>query len=153
MHLYPIVKDKKHSRKIIDLLYKQYTKHGETYGFIDVVLVILDGSSRDMGTNYKLLNEVILPNFQTERVLIAINQADMGMKGRRWNYSTNTPEPKLQKWLEEKATSIQQRVKEATGVDIVKPIYYSAEYGYNIDRLLDMIIDHMPMEKRRLKYA
>lgn len=35
-----------------------------------------------MGTTYRLLNEVIVPNFQKERILVAINQADMAMKGR-----------------------------------------------------------------------
>ncbi|EOV4158493.1 GTPase family protein [Vibrio cholerae] len=74
--------DKVHSRSLVNLLYKGY---GEKYGFIDLVLVILDGSSRDMGTTYKLLNEIVVPNFQQSRILIAINQADIAMKGRGWN--------------------------------------------------------------------
>jgi predicted GTPase len=39
----------------------------------------------------------------------------------------------------------------ATGVKIIKPIYYSAEYNYNIDVLLDLLIDNIPKEKRILK--
>jgi predicted GTPase len=142
--------DKIHSKKIIDLLYKDYYIDNNQYGFIDVVLVVLDGGTRDMGTTYKLLNEVIIPNFQKKRVLIAINQADMAMKGRNWD-NNNRPNQKLIDFLDEKAISIQKRVKEATNIDIIKPISYSAKYSYNIDKLFDLIIDNMPKNKRTLK--
>ncbi len=111
------------------MLYKTYKNNGNTYGFIDLVLVIIEGSNRDMGTTYKLLNDIIIPNFQKERILVAINQADVAMKGRYWGYENNQPEPKLKNFLEDKAISIQKRVKEATGVEIIKPVYYSAEYN------------------------
>ena len=139
--------DKDHSRSLINLLYKDY---GEKNGFIDLVLVILDGSSRDMGTTYKLLNEVVVPNFQKERVLIAINQADIAMKGRGWSHREKKPEQSLIEFLERKSISIQERVFEATGIKIKRPVYYSAENNYNVDKLLDMLIDNMPNEKRKL---
>ena len=120
------------------------------HGFIDMVLVIIEGSNRDMGTNYKLLNEIIVPNFQKERIVVAVNQADMAMKGRYWDYTNNEPMEKLKDFLESQTISIQNRVKEATGVSIIKPIYYSAEYGYNIDVLLDLLVDNMPNKKRNL---
>ena len=140
-------KDKQHSKLLIDLLYKSY---GKNNGWIDLVLVIIEGSNRDMGTTYKLLNEVIVPNFQKDRILVAVNQADIAMKGRYWDYNTNRPMPKLKQFLEDKVDSIQKRVKEATGIDIIRPIYYSAEYNYNIDKLLDLLIDNMPTKKRDL---
>lgn len=140
-------KDKEHSKKLIDLLYKDY---GENHGFIDLVLVVIEGSGRDMGTIYKLLNDIIVPNFQRDRVLVAINQADIAMKGRHWDYRNNKPEQILLNFLEDKAVSIQKRVNESTGVKIKKPIYYSAEYDYNIEKLLDLLIDNMPREKRHL---
>lgn len=141
--------DKDHSRSLINLLYKDY---GEKNGFIDLVLVILDGSSRDMGTTYRLLNEVVVPNFQKDRILIAINQADIAMKGRGWNHRENKPEKLLIDFLESKSTSIQERVFEATGIKVKRPVYYSAEYNYNIDKLFDMLIDNMPNERRRLVF-
>ncbi|CAA6808382.1 MAG: GTPase Era [uncultured Thiotrichaceae bacterium] len=148
-----ISKDKQHSKKIISLLYKSYSSKDIKYGFIDIVLVIIEGSNRDMGTTYKLLNEVIVPNFQKSRILVAINQADVAMKGRNWNSKKKEPEEKLLKFLDDKALSIQKRVREATGVNIIKPIYYSAEYGYNLHKLLDFIIDNIPNKKRNLKVA
>lgn len=143
-------RDKEHSKNIIDLLYKDYQRNGKTYGFIDLVLVIIEGSNRDMGTTYKLLNEIIVPNFQKDRIFVAINQADVAMKGRYWDSDNKKPMGKLKSFLEEKADSIQRRVKEATGVNIIKPIYYSAEYDYNIDKLLDLFIDNMPTAKRNI---
>ena len=142
--------DIRHSKKIVDLLYKTYSLEGDRYGWIDTVVVILEGSSRDMGTNYRLLNEVIVPNFQKSRILVAINQADIAMKGRNWDCKENRPNDKLVDFLEEKVISIQKRVVEATGVKILKPIYYSAKYGYNVKELLDLVIDNIPNVRREL---
>lgn len=146
-----VKKDGKHAKNIIKLLYKSYSvnsNNNKQYGFIDMVLVIIDGSSKDMGTSYKLLNEVIIPNFQKKRILVAINQADMAMKGRYWNSKEGKPTEKLKEFLEDQVSSIKNRVKEATNVNIVKPIYYSAEYGYNVNVLIDLLIDNMPTKKR-----
>ena len=140
-----------HSKKLVDLLYKTYVLDEKEYGFIDSVLIIIEGSNRDMGTTYKLLNDIIVPNFQPERIIVAINQADVAMKGRHWDFSRNKPDDVLLKYLEEKTISIQNRVKEATGVAIKRPIYYSAQKGYNISKLFDLIIDNM-LESRRELY-
>ena len=120
------------------------------YGLVDLILVILDGSDRDMGTIYKLLNEVVVPNFQTDRILIAINQADVAMKGKHWDEEKNCPNAVLLEFLENKADSIQARIKEATGVQVTRPVYYSVEKEFHVNELLDMIIDHMPRERRKL---
>ncbi len=144
--------DKSHSKGIIDLLYKKYTdSENIDRGFIDLVLIILDGSSRDMGTTYRLINNLIVPNMQKNRILVAINQADIAMKGRNWDSVNNVPNNTLKEFLDEKAQSIVQRVQEATGVSIKLPIYYSAKKSYNIERLFDFIIDNLPNKRRNLK--
>lgn len=142
--------DKIHKKKIIDLLYKTYSIDENIYGFIDMVLVIIEGSNRDMGTTYQLLNEVVIPNIQSDRILVAINQADFAMKGRHWVQEKNVPDSELIAFLNNQADSIQKRVKEATGINIIKPIYYSAKFNYNIDKLLDLIINNMPSNPRKL---
>ena len=148
-----IANDENHKRKLVDLLYKTYSLDGNIYGWIDSAIVVLEGLNRDMGSTYTLLNEVIVPNIQADRILVVINQADMAMKGRHWNKETNRPDEVLVDFLERQALSIQNRVKEATGVTIRKPVYYSAEYGYNIEKLLDFIIDNMIVERRPLVRA
>ena len=152
-------KDIQHSKGIIKKLNELDT---EGNPLIDLVLVILDGGTRDLGTSYELINQVIIPNLgeNTEgRILIAINQADVAMKGRYWDFENNKPEEKLVNFLEEKSKSVKDRVKEATGVD-VEPIYYSAGYKeedeeqkpWNLSKLLYFIVKNTPTEKR-LSYA
>ncbi|MBT0882641.1 GTPase [Campylobacter sp. 2018MI13] len=142
-------KDITHGKKIIDLLYKTYMQNEKKYGWVDLALVIVEGINRDLGTTYNLLNQIIVPNFDKDRILIAINQCDMAMKGRHWN--DNEPDSRLLEFLNEFASSIQARVKEATGVDIKKPIYYSALHNYNINVFYDLIIDNIPTNKRIIK--
>lgn len=143
-------RDRRYSKDLVDLLYRDYYLDDNRYGLIDMVLVILDGSGRDMGTTYSLLNEVVAPNFQIDRVLVAINQADMAMKGRHWDEIHNCPDNILMNFLEDKAESVRKRLAEATDVNVLKPVFYSAERGYNVEKLLDMIIDNMPRERRKL---
>ena len=145
-----IKNDEIHKRRLVNLLYKTYSLDGNVYGWVDLAIVVLEGLNRDMGSTYTLLNEVIVPNIQADRILVVINQADMAMKGRHWNKETNKPDETLVEFLEKQASSIQDRVKEATGITIRKPVYYSAEYGYNIEKLLDFIIDNMILERRPL---
>ena len=148
-------KDKQHSKNIEDKLNE---KDFDGNALIDLVLVILDGGSRDLGTSYELINNIIIPNLGEKphkRILIAINQADMAMKGRYWNHKTNMPEKKLEEFLDEKVKSVKNRVKEATNVDI-EPIYYSAGFKeedeqqppYNLSKLLSFIINYTPKNKR-----
>jgi hypothetical protein len=147
--------DNRHAKNIIKKLNELDEKN---HPLIDLVLVILDGSSRDMGTSYQLINEIIIPNLGKEvssRLLIAINQADMAMKGRGWDMEANKPQPVLQNFLDEKADSVKRRIKEATGVD-VEPIYYSAGFTedgiqqapYNLSKLMYLIVQATPSDKR-----
>ena len=147
--------DNRHAKNIIKKL-SEVDKNGNA--LIDLVLVILDGGSRDLGTSYGLINKVIIPNLgkgKENRILVAINQADMAMKGRNWNYDRNKPNWKLVNFLEKKVWSVQDRICEATGI-IVEPIYYSAGYKdgwgeqsrpYNLSKLLYYIVKAIPSEK------
>lgn len=148
--------DKRHSNNIIQKL-KEKDEQGKY--LIDLVLVILDGSTRDLGTSYELINNVIIPNLgedKQNRILVAINQADVAMKGRYWDYKYNKPEDQLVKFLDEKVLSVKKRIKDGTGID-VDPIYYSAGFKeegmaqcqpYNLTKLLYYIIKYTPEEKR-----
>lgn len=143
--------DKNHAENLTDLLLKTYTNSDKTYYLIDLAFVILDGSHRDMGTTYKLLQNIVLNCIDPERVIVAINQADMAMKGRYWNKSENRPEKELIDFLEEKSLSIKNRIKEATGLSITAPVYYSAYHNYNIDKLMQHIIHHIPSTRRYVR--
>ena len=115
-----------------------------------MVLVVIEGSNRDMGTTYTLLNDVIVPNIHAERILVAINRADVAMKGRHWDSLTNEPDSQLIQFLEEQASSIKRRVKEAAGVNVIKPVYYSAEHKWNVKAVFDLIMENMSSHRRGL---
>lgn len=148
--------DNRHAKNIINKLLEK-DENGNL--LIDLVLVILDGSTRDLGTSYELINSVIIPNLgedKENRILVAINQADVAMKGRYWNYENNKPEKELVKFLDEKVVSVKKRIKEGTGID-VDPIYYCAGFKeegmeqcrpYNLSKLLYYIIKFTPKKKR-----
>lgn len=146
--------DLRHAKNIIEKLVEK-DDDGEL--LIDLVLVILDGSSRDLGTSFELINNVIIPNLGDDqsRLLIAINQADMAMKGKYWNHEKNLPEQKLIDFLEDKVASTKKRIKEATGIDVT-PIYYSAGYKdddeeqkpYNLSKLFAYILRKTREDKR-----
>lgn len=149
-------KDNQHAKNIIRKL-NDMDSNGEP--LIDLVLVVLDGSTRDLGTSYELINEVIIPNLGADaggRLLVAINQADVAMKGRNnWDYEANVPTPEAEEFLNNKVYSVKMRIKEATGVD-VEPVFYVAGYKedgeeqrpYNLSKLLYMIVTHTPKSKR-----
>lgn len=151
--------DLRHARNITDKLYE---KDAEGNLLIDLVLVILDGSSRDLGTSFELINNIIIPNLNgdKERLLVAINQADMAMKGRHWNAKENCPEPPLLDFLNEKVDSTARRIFEATDMQVT-PIFYAAGYKdgddvqqpYNLSKLMLHILRHVKEEKRAVFIA
>lgn len=144
-----IENDKVHSKNIINKI-NQLDKDG--HPVIDLVLVILDGSSRDYGTSYDLINRVIIPHLEDKkRIMVAINQCDIAMKGKGWDDTENEPTHELELFLEGKIDSVRNRIYESTRVR-VEPIVFSAEKRYNISKLLSYIIKMTP-EKKRWIYA
>jgi predicted GTPase len=143
--------DVRHARGITHTLLARCAAPHESDHLIDLVLVILDGSSRDLGTAYHLLESVVLKSIAPERVVVAINQADQAMKGRHWDHELNRPELVLAEFLAEKGTSVQRRIKEATGLHIQRPVCYSAAQNWNIGRLIGHIIEHVPHARRPVK--
>ncbi|MCI6406727.1 hypothetical protein, partial [Veillonella caviae] len=75
---------------------------------------------------------------------------DVAMKGRNWDYTSNSPNQELLDYLDNQAISIKKRVREGTGLDIKLPVYYSAEQSWNIGAFYDFIIDNMPVERRKI---
>lgn len=137
-----------HAQNITRSLLARCVAPHENYHFIDLVLVILDGSSRDLGTAFQLLESVVLKSITPDRVVVAINQSDMALKGRHWSQQRNHPELELALFLREKAISVQRRIKESTGLEIQQPVCYSAGRNWNIARLIGHIIQHVPHARR-----
>jgi len=125
------------------------------------VLVVLDASSKDLGTTFDLINNVLIPSMEddaSKRILIALNQSDIAMKGAHWDKKKNEPDEVLQNFLEKKAASVGRRIYEATGLK-ADPIYFCSGYmeegdtadmrkPYNLTKLLYYIVKAVPKDKR-----
>ncbi len=151
-----VERDKEITRDIISKL-NELGEDGKP--IIDLVVVIMDSSSKDLGTSYDLINNVLIPCLGDEaskRIVIGLNQADIAMKGNHWNKAENKPDDVLNAFLKKKAASVRARIKEGTGLDL-EPICYCAGYSeedeeqckpYNLTKLLHNIIQIIPREKR-----
>ena len=151
-----VKRDKQITRDII----KKLNELGEDgKPIIDLVLVVMDSSSKDLGTTYELINKVLVPCLGDEagkRIIIGLNQADNAMKGKHWDREENKPDEVLSEFLKKKAASVKARIKDGTGLDL-DPIIYCAGYSeegeeqckpYNLNKLLCNIIQIVPREKR-----
>ena len=151
-----VERDKRITRDIIAKL-NEIGEDGKP--IIDLVVVIMDSSSKDLGTTYNLINKVLVPCLGSEaskRIIIGLNQADIAMKGNHWLKEENKPDEVLTQYLKKKAASVQARVKDGTGLEIT-PICYCAGYSeegkeqckpYNLTKLLHRIVQIIPREKR-----
>lgn len=151
-----IEKDKEYSKQIVKKL-SELDENGVP--IIDLVMVVIDASSKDLTTTYSVINDVIIPCLtkpNANRILIAVNQADVAMKGNHWDKEKHCPDDVLKSFLDEKCKSVKTRIKEATGID-VEPMYYCAGYtdendkqspAYNLTKLLHHILLSLPAEKR-----
>lgn len=123
---------------------------------IDLVLVVIDGSYRDLGTAYNLLENIIMPTIKDEnRILVAVNKIDK-LGSKFWDSDKNTPTDTGKELLEDTSNKIQERIRKKTEIKIKKPICYSTgildedtrKAPYNLAKLLLEIINTTPEEKR-----
>ena len=125
---------------------------------IDLVLVVLDASSKDLRTTYDLINNILVPCLGEDncnRILVGLNQADMAMKGKHWDEEKNAPDDILLDYLKDKVISVEMRLIHSTH-HVIKPIFYCAGYKdesgerkpYNLTKLLYYILKSIPKDKR-----
>ena len=142
---------------LVDILNEQ---DGNGKLLIDFVLLLVDGSSRDLGTASDLIRKVILPDLRTEkknRLLIVVNKIDKALSSRHWDAVHHCPDAVLQKFLEEKALSVQRRIYEDTKWEFETvclcagykdPESMLQEQSYNTTYLLAKLLSMAPVKKR-----
>lgn len=110
--------DKAHVKQIVKKLSE---RDGNGNLLIDLALVVLDASSKDLAVSYDVINNTLIPILgknNAHRILIGLNQSDLAMKGRNWDCTQNAPNQILQDFLAEKSDSVKRRIQEATGVTV-----------------------------------
>ena len=151
-----IQKDSEYSNEIVKKL-SETDENGAP--IIDLVVVVVDASSKDLNTTYDLINKVLIPCLTKEnkdRIIVAVNQSDMAMKGTHWDTENNCPDEVLEGYLVDKCNSIKKRIYEATECEF-NVMYYCAGYtdddgtqrpAYNLTKLLYQIVLSIPASKR-----
>lgn len=123
--------------------------------FIDAVLIVLDGASRDYAQTFKLINNLGLVQ-KKNRIVVGINRIDMLLQGEGWDAQHNIPSEPLKKTIQRKVQIVARQLKKECGLDI-DPVPYCAgraEDGfgaaepYEISELLCRILLAVPEEKR-----
>lgn len=149
--------DARHIQKITKLL---NDKDEDGHPLIDVALLVVDGSSRDFGSVYKLIKDVIAPNLNqngdTSRLLIAINKIDKIKHHSYWDTVNNCPTEKLQVHINDLVTTVQDRIEADTGFrpEIITYCAGESDNGemlqtpYNLGKLLSFLLDRVPSKKR-----
>lgn len=149
-------KDQQHQQKIVDKL-REVDATGKP--LIDLIFLVLDGTSRDFSSAYKLIKDVVAPNLQEgekSRLLIGINKADKVMHHKFWDDDTNQPKQELIAKLDDQSETVRRRITDDTGFS-PEVIYYAAgethagellRNPYNLAKLLSFLIDHLPKKKR-----
>ncbi len=98
---------------------------------MDFVILVIDGSVRDLGTARKVLKVLQDSN---SIFFVILNQADRAQKGQYWDYTIHKPQYELISFLDKKCKDIEERL----GVEV--SLYYSASEKYNLDKI-DKLID------------
>lgn len=145
--------DKRHGEKISRKLNEKDDKGN---GLIDLVMVIIDSTHRDLGSAYKVMKDYIIPNIDSTRIILGLNKADTtDGKSMYWDYQHGIPTEKMKTIIEGKKNSIRRRIKDETSIDIV-PVAYSAGLSdediratpWNLLALLNEVYFKTPQNKR-----
>lgn len=142
------IKDEEYLNLIKEKVYaKVRTTSSRIVNLIDMVLIIINGSSRDLSSIFKII-DYLSSHISSSRIIFGINYIDCAMSGKYWNYDKNFPEQKLLNFIFEKEKSLIDRLKDHIGINDDSLVSYSAKYGYNINGLIDIIIKNFPQFPR-----
>lgn len=124
----------------------------------DLILYIIDVSSRDMHKDFRLLKEHVLPicerNNQLRNLILAFNKIDImgecitpNNQELRWDVFNNEPTEKLKSVIKCRLIEIFEQLiaEKLVAVDehTINPeqvMYFSAEYEYNLQSFLHYVI-------------
>lgn len=149
------IKDEQHKEKIFNLLDRKDDKNNR---LIDCVLVVINANSKDLGTTYELISNILIKKLghdeAQEKLIIGINKADEAIHSRYWDTKNHVPSKKQKEFLDDKVEDIKTRIFESTNVQL-EPIYYVAGYNdenfkdpsWNIDNLMIHILKSVPKKK------
>lgn len=113
---------------------------------IDIVILILDINVRDLGTTYKLINNLSYVLELKNKLMVVFNKVDKIVK---WDYEKNIPTKEDDKKIKDRIKEFKIRIKRNTKF-IIKPFYCVGGYlddnykypSYNLNTLIYEILNN-----------
>lgn len=113
----------------------------------DIVLYILRADNRTLAEDERILQNVVFPSCDKEKLIIAINQIDLigENEGLHWETQINLPSERQKELIKIKQKDIEKTFSEDLGIDIKKIVCYSAIKRYQLLDLLESIVATTPL--------
>lgn len=113
----------------------------------DVILYVLKADNRTLAEDERIIQNVVIPCCDKEKMIIAVNQVDLlgENEGLHWDTRVNLPDKQQEELIKNKQSDIAKQFKEELDIDIDKTICYSAFKRYNLLALLNSIVSTTPL--------
>lgn len=111
---------------------------------LDLVLWVIKADDRALATGIEAYRDILLPSLDRCPVVFVISQAEKIEPMREWHWDKRQPGPKQTENLERKVVDVAR----AFDVKLSQVCPISANEGYNVTTLVDLIVEVLPREKR-----
>lgn len=134
--------DEMYYESLKKLLNRQYHTVGgdrSVVYLVDLVVLIIDAPSRDIGTVTWILDKLKSIGFPANRIILVANRVDL----------IQSKKEKLPEAMRKRGNVLRKRIQEETGYALNKPIFISSNTTENISKLFDEIIDRASLGNRK----
>lgn len=122
----------------------------------DLLYWVVDGSSRDVAHIQRNMQIILDSTGYRDRLIVVLNKVDQillpldeelgGEIG--WSIEYNVPSNALEKLIHERAADLIEKLSAIVSIEPNRIIYCSARRRWNHDKVLDVLLEHLPEEKR-----
>lgn len=113
----------------------------------DIVLYVLKADNRTLGEDERILQNIVLPSCDKEKIIIAVNQIDIlgENEGLHWDTRINLPSERQAELIKLKQEDIATMFSEDLDIHTDKIVCYSAIKRYHLLELLHSIVKTTPL--------
>lgn len=107
---------------------------------IDIVVLIIDAQSRDLGTVTRIIDILKSIQFPARRIILVANRVDL----------IHSKKERLSGSMSKRGGILQRRIREETGYSLNKPIFFSASTTENIEKIIAEIARRSKFGNRKI---
>ena len=122
----------------------------------DLLYWVVDGSSRDVSHIQRNMRTILDATGYRDRLIVVLNKVDQillpmdeelaGEIG--WSIEYNVPSNALERLIHIRAADLTEKLSKIVSIDADRIVYCSARRRWNHDKVLDVLLKHLPEEKR-----